>query len=61
VEEVSADDFARDLAQQMARVNQDLATAYGAWADLPEADRQLVLAQARYVAQLLPYLEDAEG
>lgn len=60
VEEVSADDFARDLAVRMSDLNQDLATAYASWADLPPAGRKLIIAQARYVAELLPYLEDAE-
>jgi hypothetical protein len=44
----------------MADLNQDLAAAYGAWKDLPAEGRRLVMAQARYVAGLLPYLEDAE-
>jgi ParB-like chromosome segregation protein Spo0J len=61
VEEVAAEDFARELALRMAELNQDLATAYGAWKDLPEESRRLLLVQARYVAQLLPYLEEAEG
>jgi ParB family transcriptional regulator, chromosome partitioning protein len=60
VEEVSAEDFARELALGMAELNRDLATAYGAWKDLPEEGRRLLLVQARYVAELLPYLEDAE-
>lgn len=60
VEEVSPEDFARDLAVRMAEQNQDLATAYAAWADLPPSGRRLILSQARYVAELLPYLEDAE-
>jgi len=60
VEEVSAEDFARDLAVRMAEQNQDLATAYAAWADLPPSGRRLILSQARYVAELLPYLEDAD-
>ncbi len=60
VEEVSADDFARDLAVRMSELNQDLATAYASWADLPPGGRRLILSQARYVAELLPYLEDAE-
>jgi len=60
VEEVSADDFARELAVRMSDLNQDLATAYASWADLPLSGRRLILAQARYVAELLPYLEDAE-
>lgn len=61
VEEVTAEDFAHDLAMRMAELNQDLATAYGAWKDLPAEGRRLLLVQARYVAQLLPFLEDAEG
>ncbi len=60
VEEVSAEDFARDLALRMAALNQDLATAYGAWKDLPAEGRRLLLVQARYVAELLPFLEDAD-
>jgi hypothetical protein len=58
--EVDAEEFARDLAVRMADLNQDLAAAYGAWKDLPAEGRRLVMAQARYVAELLPYLEDAE-
>jgi len=58
--EVDAEEFARDLAVRMADLNQDLAAAYGAWKDLPAEGRRLVMAQARYVAGLLPYLEDAE-
>ncbi|MBI5068678.1 MAG: ParB N-terminal domain-containing protein [Deltaproteobacteria bacterium] len=60
VEEVAADDFAEDLAIRMSELNQDLATAYAAWSDLPPSGRRLILSQARYVAELLPYLEDAE-
>jgi len=60
VEEVSAEDFARDLAVRMSDLNQDLATAYASWAELPPAGRKLIIAQARYAAELLPYLEDAE-
>jgi len=60
-EEVEADDFARDLATRLAELNRDLATAYGSWADLPEEGRRLLLVQARYVAELLPFLEDAGG
>lgn len=60
VEEVSAEDFARDLALRMSALNQDLATAYGAWKDLPAEGRRLLLVQARYVAELLPFLEDAD-
>jgi ParB-like chromosome segregation protein Spo0J len=57
---VDADDFARGLALRMAEVNQELAAAHGAWKELPADGRRQVLAQARWVAELVPYLEDAE-
>lgn len=58
--EVDAEEFARDLALRLADLNQDLAAAYGAWQELPPEGRRLLMAQVRYVADLLPYLEDAE-
>jgi len=58
--EVDADEFARDLAARMAEVNQDLAVAHEAWADLPGEERSRLLEQARWVAQLVPYLEEAD-
>jgi hypothetical protein len=61
VEELSPEDFARDLAKRMAGVCQDLATAHDAWSDLPRPERQALLEQARWVAELLPWLEEAEG
>jgi len=58
--EVDAEEFARDLAARMAEVNQDLSTAHEAWADLPGDERRRLLDQARWVAQLVPFLEEAE-
>jgi hypothetical protein len=40
----------------MFEVNQDLALAFDAWADLPEEGRRMIVEQARYVAELHPLL-----
>jgi hypothetical protein len=58
VVEVDADDLLRGLATRLYEVNQDLATAFASWRDLPLEGRQLVLAQARYVAELFPFLHE---
>jgi hypothetical protein len=58
VVEVDADDLLRGLATRLYEVNQDLATAFASWKDLPLEGRQLVLAQARYVAELFPFLHE---
>jgi ParB-like chromosome segregation protein Spo0J len=55
--EVTAEELTTDLAQRMWEVNQDLAVAADAWAELPREGRRLVLEQARWVAQLLRHLE----
>jgi ParB family transcriptional regulator, chromosome partitioning protein len=56
--EVSPDDLARELAQKMYAVNQDLAVAFESWADLPRHGRRMIVEQARYVAELLALLEE---
>jgi hypothetical protein len=56
--EVTPDDLARDLAQKMYAVNQDLAVAFESWADLPRHGRRMIVEQARYVAELLRLLEE---
>jgi ParB-like chromosome segregation protein Spo0J len=56
--EVTPDDLARDLAQKMYAVNQDLAVAFESWADLPRHGRRMIVEQARYVAELLALLEE---
>jgi hypothetical protein len=58
--EVTAEDLAHDLAQRMYDVNQDLAVAFEAWPDLPREGRRMIVAQARYVAELLALLEEGE-
>jgi ParB-like chromosome segregation protein Spo0J len=54
--EVTADELAEDLAQRMFEMNQDLALAFEAWAELPEEGRRMIVEQARYVAELYPHL-----
>jgi ParB-like chromosome segregation protein Spo0J len=54
--EVTPDELAEDLAQRMFDVNQDLALAFEAWAELPEEGRRTIVEQARYVAELYQFL-----
>jgi ParB family chromosome partitioning protein len=59
-EEVTAEELAEDLAHRMYALNQDLALAADAWAELPPEGRRMIVAQASYVARLLPFLEEEE-
>ena len=60
--EMTPDELAGDLAQRMYEVNQDLAVAFEAWAELPAEGRRAIVDQARYVAELLGLLDvDEEG
>jgi hypothetical protein len=61
VTEVTPEELAQDLAQRMWEVNQDLALAAEAWADLPEEGRRMVLEQARWAAAMLRHLEGGQG
>jgi ParB-like chromosome segregation protein Spo0J len=54
--EVTPEELAEDLAQRMSDANQDLAVAFEAWRDLPEEGRRMIVEQARYVAELYPFL-----
>jgi hypothetical protein len=54
--EVTPDELAVDLARRMSEVSQDLALAFEAWSDLPEEGRRMIVEQARYVAELYPFL-----
>ena len=54
--EVTAEELARDLAEHLSEVNQDLALAYESWRDLPPEGRRMILEQAEYVAALVPHL-----
>ena len=40
-------------------MNADLAVAFDAWDELPPEGRRAILAQARWIAELLPLLERA--
>ena len=56
--EVTPDELAHGLAQRMYEVNQDLAVAFESWAELPAEGRRMIVAQARYVSELLALLEE---
>lgn len=56
--EVTPDELAHGLAQRMYEVNQDLAVAFESWAELPPEGRRMIVAQARYVSELLALLEE---
>jgi ParB-like chromosome segregation protein Spo0J len=58
--EVTPEELAEDLARRMFEVNQDLALAYTSWAELPPEGRRMIVAQARYVAELLALI-DGDG
>jgi hypothetical protein len=61
VVEVTPEELAADLAQRMFAANEDLALAWSAWADVPPEGRRLIVEQARWVAALLPLLEEGES
>lgn len=58
--EVTPEELAEDLARRMFAVNEDLAVAFDAWAELPQEGRRMIVEQARYLAGLLPLLEERE-
>jgi hypothetical protein len=55
-EEVTPEALAEALATGLWELNQDLALAWDAWADLPPEGRRQILEQARFVAELYPLL-----
>jgi hypothetical protein len=56
-QEVTPEELAHDLAARLSQASQDLALAVEAWDDLPREGRRAILEQARYIAQLMPFLE----
>jgi hypothetical protein len=56
--EVTPEELATDLARRMYEVNADLAVAWDAWADVPPEGRAAIVEQARWIAELLPSLEE---
>ncbi len=55
--EVTPEELTAELLRRFAQLNADLALAFAAWEDLPRESRRQLLAQARYVAELFPFLE----
>jgi hypothetical protein len=56
--EVTPEELASDLAIRLYELNADLAVAWESWADLPPEGRQAIVEQARWIADLLPRLEE---
>jgi len=55
--EVTPEELIEDLVARLSLLNQDLATAFEVWKELPVALRRAFIEQARYVAALLPFME----
>lgn len=55
-QEVTPEELAADLAGRLWQLNQDLSLAVDAWDELPEDARRMIVEQARYLAELYPYL-----
>ena len=55
-EEVTPEELAADLAARLWLLNRDLSLAVDAWDELPGEARRMILEQARYMAELYPYL-----
>ena len=60
VVEVTAEELVQDLTARLSALNQDLATAFEAWEELPVEGRKALVEQARYVVALLPFMEGKE-
>jgi ParB family transcriptional regulator, chromosome partitioning protein len=56
--EVTPEELAEDLAARLSAVTQDLAVAFEAWSELPREGRRAIVEQARYIAELMPFLEE---
>ncbi len=55
--EVTPEELAEDLSARLYEINQDLALAYESWEELPRAGRRDILAQARWIADLVARLD----
>jgi ParB-like chromosome segregation protein Spo0J len=55
--EVTPEELTADLSARLYEINQDLALAFESWEDLPRAGRRDVLAQARWIAELVARLD----
>lgn len=54
--EVTPEELAADLSGRLWQANQDLSLMVDAWDELPDEARRMILEQARYMADLYPYL-----
>jgi ParB-like chromosome segregation protein Spo0J len=55
--EVTPEELAEDLARRLWELNQDLAVAADAWADLPASGRRDIVEQLRWISRLLAFME----
>lgn len=58
--EVTPEELIQDVITRLYALNQDLATAFEAWEDLPVDGRRGLVDQLRYLAALLPMMEARE-
>ncbi len=58
--EMTPEELVADLAARLSALNQDLATAFEVWKELPSEGRRLLVEQARYIGALLPFMEADE-
>ncbi len=58
--EVTPEELVQDVTGRLYALNQDLATAFEAWEDLPVEGRRGLVDQLRYLAALLPMMEARE-
>lgn len=58
--EVTPEELVQEVTARLYALNQDLATAFEAWEDLPVDGRREVVDQLRYLAALLPMMEARE-
>jgi hypothetical protein len=56
--EVTPEELSSDLAIRLYDLNADLLLAWESWADLPPEGRRAIVEQARWIAGLLPRLEE---
>ena len=57
VVELTPDELAQELVARLSSLNQDLAVALEAWKDLPAEGRRAIVDQARYITELMPFME----
>jgi len=55
--EMTPDELADDLGRRLYELNQDLAVAADAWAELPARGRRDILQQLRWISGLLAFME----